>query len=233
MLKEEFAIYQDTKNNKTTIVVRNMSKKTFDALTQLLLGDIKTVNSISGLEEVASKEPALTDDVSNMQQVTSATHTAPSMADPDNAKLYYPQDATATAVENGAKTAEEIKQISDLWLTYDDNKPAELMQKFLQIYMSDQVTKTGRKAAGQEIGNLLVSLSHDRRKFCSIVWGGRNIKEFATVCMKLMKQKGCGDGLTIGTEEYSTCVTNALYALADDELMVCATAIAKQFVPEE
>lgn len=173
----------------------------------MLLGDIRTVNSISEMEEVVSKEPALTDDVSNMQQVTKQTiaaPTAPPMEDPVNAALYYPQKATAEAVEDEEKAADEIKQISDLWLTYDDHKPEQLMQQFLQMYMSDQVTKDRRKTARQEIGNLLVSLSHDRKKFCSIVWGGRNIKEFATVCTKFMQQKGCGDGVIIGTDEYST-----------------------------
>ena len=233
MLKEEFAIYQDNKNNKTTIVIRNMSEKTFSKLTKLLLGDVKTVESISGLEEVASPEQTLTDDVTGMTQITEPVYDqAPSMADAENMDLYYPQDeetAPAAATAPDEQSEAEMKAVQDLWMTYNNDNPAELMEKFIGLYMSASSTQATKIAAGKEAGELIISLGHDRRKFCSIVWGCRNIKEFASVCLKLITQKGCGDGLSIGTEEYAKALTSALYALSDDEIKNCAGAIARQF----
>ena len=233
MLKEEFAIYQDNKNNKTTIVIRNMSEKTFSKLTKLLLGDVKTVQSISGLEEVTSPEQKLTDDVTGMTQITEPVYDhAPSMADAENMDLYYPQDEEPAPVATTATDEQreaEMKAVQDLWATYDNNHPAELMQKFIGLYMSDKSTPAIRTAAGKEAGALVINLSNDRRKFCSIVWGCRNIKEFSSVCLKLITQKGCGDGLAVGTQEYAKALTSALYALADDEIKSCAEAIARQF----
>lgn len=233
MLKEEFAIYQDQKNNKTTIVIRNMSQKTFSKITELLLGDIKTAETISGLEEVVPKEKILTDKTDGMEQITSIpVGSAPSVADTENTALYYPEpenveeDPEAVAAREEA----EAQAVQGLWTTYDESNPAELLRKFIGLYESTGSSSAVKTEAGKQAGELIVSLTNNRRTFCATVWDCRNFNEIASVMLKTIAQKGCGDGLTTGTQEYTGAITNVLCMLSDEEIYICADAIAKKFV---
>ncbi len=49
-LKEEIRLFQDAKDNKTTIIIWNMSDKTKKKLAELLLGDLQCVETVEGVE---------------------------------------------------------------------------------------------------------------------------------------------------------------------------------------
>ncbi|ADL36272.1 hypothetical protein bpr_II335 (plasmid) [Butyrivibrio proteoclasticus B316] len=59
-IKEEIRLFQDAKENKTTIIIWNMSEQTKKKLAELLLNDLQTVETVTGVE---STQP----DLSNAQ----------------------------------------------------------------------------------------------------------------------------------------------------------------------
>lgn len=82
MLKEKIGIYQDSTNNKTTIVIYNMSKKTREQIATLLLGDLKTVETVSGLTEVPHEDTYMNPDITGMEPVVLQQPAAPVIKTP-------------------------------------------------------------------------------------------------------------------------------------------------------
>lgn len=234
MLKEEFSIFQDTKNAKTTIVIRNMSQKTFEKITKLLLGDVKTYDSVSGLEEVRTKDAELTDKIDGMTPVTASEpveygYGAPSIADTDNTKLYYPDEPQAKE-DGDYETYMAI--MNNLWETYDEQKPEELLTKFVGLYYSPTSCKMEKKAAGEQIGALLTNLTNDprnRRLFFTSIWICRKISEFSKICLKLIEQKGAGANLAVESPAYDNSLIAVLNGLSDEEIRTVAVGLAAQF----
>ncbi len=68
-IKEDIRIFQDAKNNKTTIVIWNMSEATKLKLAQLLLGDLKSVEQIEGITSTEPDMSAEVQSVDNMTQI--------------------------------------------------------------------------------------------------------------------------------------------------------------------
>lgn len=69
-LKQDIRIFQDAKDNKTTIVIWNMSAKTKQKLAELLLGDVQAIETVAGVKNTS---PDFGDDVpetANMQDIT-------------------------------------------------------------------------------------------------------------------------------------------------------------------
>lgn len=210
MLKEEISIFQDPKNNKTTIVIRNMKKSTRDAIGRLLLGDLKA-EEVTGLEEIRKEAPDMNTDVSNMEPVQS---TADFMPDPE------------TTDPNLVKS-EYTEKMQELWLNYNDEHPEILLQQFLSKALYSQIREE-RIAAGTEAGNLLRLFAENRRKIQYLLWGIRNIIPFAEVAKRLIRQKGCGDGLVTGSQEYEMSLLETLQGLTDEELGLLVQATARE-----
>ena len=68
-IKEDIRIFQDTKNNKTTVVIWNMSETTKQKLAQLLLGDLKSVEQIEGITSTEPDMSAEVQSTENMAQI--------------------------------------------------------------------------------------------------------------------------------------------------------------------
>ncbi len=68
-LRQDIRIFQDTKDNKTTIVCWGLSKATKEKLVSILLGDIQAVETISGVNNIAPDYGRDVQDTSYMQPV--------------------------------------------------------------------------------------------------------------------------------------------------------------------
>lgn len=210
MLKEEISMFQDAKNNKTTIVIRNMKKSTRDAIGKLLLGDLKA-EEITGLEEIRKEDPVMNSDVNEMEPVLSPADLMPEPETPDTKKIESEYAATMQA----------------LWVNYNEEHPEILLQQFLSRMLGSKV-KEERIAAGTEAGNLLNMFVENRRVIQYLLWGIRNLAPFAEVAKSLIRQKGCGDGLVVGTQQYDNCLLEALQGLTDEELRILVQATARE-----
>lgn len=66
-LRQDIRIFQDAQDNKTTIVCWNLSKQTKEKLFQILLEDVQTVETITG---VTNTPPDLSNEVKNTASMT-------------------------------------------------------------------------------------------------------------------------------------------------------------------
>lgn len=210
MLKEEISMFQDAKNNKTTIVIRNMKKSTRDAIGKLLLGDLKA-EEITGLEEIRKEDPVMSSDVSEMEPVLSPADLMPEPETSDTQKI----------------ESEYAAAMQALWVNYNEEHPEILLQQFLSRMLGSKV-KEERIAAGTEAGNLLNMFVENRRVIQYLLWGIRNLTSFAEVAKSLIRQKGCGDGLAVGTQQYDNCLLEALQRLTDEEIRILVEATARE-----
>lgn len=102
MLKEKIGIYQDSTNNKTTIVIYNMSKKTREQIATLLLGDLKVVETVSGLTEVPHEDAYMNPDITGMEPVVLQQPAAPTapVAEMPSAEQTIQEEMNVSAAEN-------------------------------------------------------------------------------------------------------------------------------------
>lgn len=107
MLKEKIGIYQDPTNNKTTIVIYNMSKKTREQIATLLLGDLKTVETVSGLTEVPHEDAYMNPDITGMEPVVLQQQAAPAVEMPPVAQSIHEEADTPTVEDTSVPMTEQ------------------------------------------------------------------------------------------------------------------------------
>ena len=220
MLKEEIGIYQDKKNDKTTIVIRHMSYKTREALAKYLLGDLSAVEEVTGLEEVGHDMSHVAPETNGMEPVVNA-------ADVYSDTISQPQTAVTSVSDEELNACASYMQT--LWQEYNELQPDPLMEKFVNLTFHGS-SAAEKYAASIECGNLLKLVSKNRRVFQRVFWGLKDLPVFSEVMMKLLRQKGAGDGLAIQTDDYNKCVYNVLSVGSDEELVALAEGCAKHLI---
>ena len=130
-IKEEIRLFQDAKENKTTIIIWNMSEQTKKKLAELLLNDLQTVETVTGVE---STQP----DLSNAQfkNVDANTETIESFMGVEfysNGQVL--SNVVKEAKQEGIKVLAYDRMINDadidFYISFDNEKVGELQAKAL------------------------------------------------------------------------------------------------------
>ena len=100
------------------------------------------------------------------------------------------------------------------------------MQPERVFYYFEEISRIPRGSGNTKVELVAVN----RRRIQSLFWEFQHCEPFTKALMSAIRQKGMGDGLLVGSQEYMGAIVGTLNILSDEELMVLAKGAAKNML---
>ncbi|MBQ6857737.1 MAG: hypothetical protein IJO13_11630 [Lachnospiraceae bacterium] len=137
-------------------------------------------------------------------------------------------EACSSNVYEDASVENAGAKVRELWQSYDENHPAALLYQLVDYWQNG--VQDEKVAAAMETDKLMELVAVNRRRIQSLFWEFQHCEPFTKALMSAIRQKGMGDGLLVGSQEYMGAIVGTLNILSDEELMVLAKGAAKNML---